>query len=46
VHAQLRIHHRHGVLAHAAGAHRVSNRVGVLANPVFELIVVARIGRG
>ncbi len=45
VHAQLSIHHRHAILAHAAGSDRVVDRVGVLANPVFELIVAVRIGR-
>ena len=45
MHAQFRVHHRHVVLAHAAGAHRVVNRIGVLANPVFELFVGVRIGR-
>ena len=45
MHAQFRVHHRHVVLAHAAGAHRVVDRIGVLAYPVFELFVAVRIGR-
>ena len=39
---ELRIDHCHRVLAHAAGADRVVDRVGVLPNPVRQL----RVGRG
>lgn len=45
VHSPLSVHHRHVVLAHAAGAHGVVHRVGDFSNPVFPLFVGPRICR-
>ena len=45
VHPQLRIHHVQRPVAHAATAHRVVDRVGVVANELFDLGVALGVDR-